>query len=401
MSEGRSALPHRPAPGVTREETKVLAATLVGTAIEWYDYFIYAQAAGLVLGTQFFAPISKDSPGLAQILSFATVGISFLFRPLGAIVCGYLGDRVGRKATLVMTLILMGASTALIGLLPAYAQIGAWAPILLILLRVLQGFSAGGEWGGAALMAVEHAPADKRSFFGSFPQIGVPMGMIIATSVLLGLTTVLGNERFLDWGWRLPFLFSVALIIVGSLIRRTVEESPVFERMHQRRKESSAPLRQLFSNNARQVLLTALIFVGNNAAGYLLIAFFISYGQKSLQLPPGDLLTVCTLAAVGWLVFTVIGGVMGDRFVRYSGVSVGYALGSILGGAFAAMIAQWIVAAYGQSWLIGLYLVILSVISFIAVSVVKDPKGVDLNDLDVHQEYLRQHPELASRDPGV
>src|SRR3712207_2153553 len=150
----------------------------------------------------------------------------------------------------------MGASTTLIGLLPTYAQIGVWAPILLVLLRILQGFSAGGEWGGAALMAVEQAPVDKRSFFGSVPQIGVPLGMIIATAVLLALTAALGQERFAEWGWRLPFLFSIVLIIVGSIIRRTVEESPVFEQMHQRRKESSAPLGQLFRSHTRQVVLT-------------------------------------------------------------------------------------------------------------------------------------------------
>ena len=422
------------------EGKKVLAATLVGTAIEWYDFFIYAQAAGLVLAPLFFAPVAVQNPALSQILSFATLGISFLFRPLGAIVCGHLGDRFGRKLVLVMTLVLMGASTALIGLLPTYAQAGAWAPVLLILLRVLQGFSAGGEWGGAALMAVEHAPVGRRSFFGSFPQVGVPIGMILATAVLLLLTAVLGKERFAEWGWRLPFLFSVALIVVGSLIRRTVEESPVFERMHQRRKESSAPLGHLFRKHSRQVVLTALIFVANNAAGYLLIAFFISYGQKSLQLPASELLVACTLAAFGWLFFTLVGGRLGDRIgrvrtfqigyvalaawaipmwflidsksielffvaafvltiplgisygpqaalyaemfparVRYSGVSVGYALGSILGGAFAATIAQWIVASYGQSWLIGVYLVILSAISFVAVSLVRDPMGVDLN----------------------
>jgi metabolite-proton symporter len=448
--------------GVTREEKKVLAATLVGTAIEWYDYFIYAQVAGLVLGPLFFAPIAQENPALAQILSFATIGISFLFRPLGAIVCGHLGDKFGRKAILVMTLVLMGASTVLIGLLPTYAQIGVWAPILLVVLRLMQGFSAGGEWGGAALMAVEHAPVDKRSFFGSFPQIGVPIGMIIATVVLLVLTAALGQERFAEWGWRLPFLFSIVLIVVGSLIRRTIEESPVFEEMHQRRKESSAPLRQLFKHNTRQVVLTALIFVAVNAAGYLLIAFFISYGQKSLQLPPSAVLTVCSLAAVGWLAFTLIGGLMGDRLgrvrtfqigyvalalwaipmwfliesrdiflffvavfglsiplgltygpqaalyaemfpakVRYSGVSVGYALGSILGGAFAATIAQWIISTYGQSWLVGVYVLILSVISFVAVSMVRDPQGIDLNDREVHEEYLREHPEVADRDHGV
>lgn len=448
--------------GVTREEKKVLAATLVGTAIEWYDYFIYAQVAGLVLGPLFFAPIAQENPGLAQILSFATIGISFLFRPLGAIVCGHLGDKIGRKAILVLTLLLMGASTVLIGLLPTYAQIGVWAPILLVLLRLVQGFSAGGEWGGAALMAVEHAPVHKRSFFGSFPQIGVPLGMVIATLVLLALTSAIGPEQFAEWGWRLPFLFSIVLIIVGSLIRRTVEESPVFEEMHQRRKESSAPLSRLFKNHTREVILTALIFVGVNASGYLLIAFFISYGQRVLQLPPGAVLTICTIAAVSWLVFTLIGGYLGDRLgrvrtfqigyvgmalwaipmwflmetrdislffvalvglsiplgltygpqaalyaemfpakVRFSGVSVGYALGSILGGAFAATIAQWLISTYGQSWLVGVYMTALSLISLVAVSMVRDPQGVDLSDPDVHEEHLREQSGLARHDAGT
>jgi MFS family permease len=427
------------APSTSREERKVLTATLVGTAIEWYDYFIYAQAAGLVLGPLFFGPIAKNNPALAQLLSFATIGISFLFRPLGALVCGHLGDRLGRKAVLVMTLVLMGVSTAAIGLLPTYAQAGALAPVLLIVLRVLQGFSAGGEWGGAALMAVEHAPLKRRGFFGAFPQIGVPIGMILATLVLLALNAVLGKEQFAQWGWRLPFLFSVVLIVVGSVIRRSVEESPVFLRMHQRRRDSSAPLGRLFRNHSGAVVRAALIFVANNAAGYLLIAFFISYGQKTLHLPASQVLLTCTIAAASWLVFTLLGGLLADRIgrvrtfqlgyallalwavpmwflidtgsvalflvaaivltiplglsygpqaalyaemfpakVRYSGVSVGYALGSILGGAFAATIAQWIIGTYGQSWLIGIYLIILCVISLIAVSRGKDPMGADL-----------------------
>jgi MFS family permease len=451
-----------PAAHVGGEERRVLAATLVGTAIEWYDYFIYAQAAGLVLGPLFFAPVAKENPGVAQILSFATIGISFLFRPLGALICGDLGDRFGRKTVLVATLILMGASTMLIGLLPTYGHIGAWAPIALILLRVMQGFSAGGEWGGAALMAVEYAPTSQRSFFGAFPQIGVPVGLIIATLVLLGLTTAIGKDAFAQWGWRIPFLFSVALIIAGSVIRRSVEESPVFERMHQRRRESSAPLSLLFRRHSGQIILTALIFMANNAAGYLLIAFFIAYGEKTLHLPALPLLAAYTLAAFAWLVFTLIGGRMGDRIgrirtfqigyvalalwaipmwflidsgslslffvaalvltiplgitygpqaalyaemfparVRYSGVSVGYALGSILGGAFAATIAQWIISTYGQSWLIGVYIAALSAVSLIAVSVVRDPTGVDLNDREVHDAFLHQHPELAARDRGV
>ncbi|WHZ09589.1 MAG: putative MFS-type transporter [Burkholderiaceae bacterium] len=446
----------------TREERKVLAATLVGTSVEWYDFFVYAQAAGLVLAPAFFGPMVKESPGMAQLLAFATIGISFVFRPLGAVVCGYLGDRFGRKMVLVMTLLLMGASTALIGVLPTYAQIGVWAPILLIVLRLAQGFSAGGEWGGAALMSVEHAPVNKRSFFGSFPQIGVPIGMLIATGVLLLIHELMGKEQFLAWGWRLPFLFSIVLIFVGSWIRRTVEESPVFAQMAQRRKESSAPLGQLFKHNTREVVLTALIFMANNAAGYLLIAFFIAYGAKTLGMPQSELLMISTASAVAWLVFTVIGGLLGDKIgrvrtfqigyvilalwaipmwflidskdlalfavaalvltvplgltygpqaalyaemfpakVRYSGVSIGYALGAIIGGAFAPTIAEWIMTSWGKTSIIGVYMVVLSIISLIAVSLVKDVMGVDLHVKEVHEEYLHAHPEAASRDHGV
>ncbi|RII42711.1 MFS transporter [Galactobacter valiniphilus] len=422
-----------------REQRKVLAGTLVGTSIEWYDFFIYAQAAGLVLGPLFFAPVAKENPGLATIISFATIGISFLFRPLGAIVAGHLGDRLGRKKMLVLTLILMGASTALIGVLPTYAQIGIAAPIMLMLLRVLQGFSAGGEWGGAALMAVEHAPKGKRSWFGAFPQIGVPIGMILATAVLWIIQQVIGQQAFLEWGWRLPFLFSIVLVFVGWVIRRAVEESPIFAELQARKAESSAPLGQLFKKNTKEVLLAALIFISNNAAGYLVIAFFISYLSKTLGLPMPSVLLTTALASFGWLIFTLVGGYLGDKWgrkrtfqvgytiillwaipmwflidskdlglyfiaafvltiglglsygpqaalyaemfpphIRYSGVSIGYALGTILGGAFAPMISEAILKSTGQSWHIGIYLAGITIISLIAVSVVKERKDVDL-----------------------
>lgn len=427
------------------EQRKVLAGTLVGTSIEWYDFFIYAQAAGLVLAPLFLAPLSAENLGLAQILAFATIGISFLFRPLGAIVAGHLGDKLGRKKMLVLTLILMGASTALIGLLPTYAQIGVGAPILLILLRILQGFSAGGEWGGAALMAVEHAPKGKRGLFGAYPQIGVPIGMILATLVLWVLRTTLGAQAFLEWGWRLPFLFSIVLVFVGWIIRRAVEESPVFAELQDRKRESSAPLKQLFKNHTKEVILAALIFISNNAAGYLLIAFFISYVSKTLKQPLDSVLLVTALASTGWLIFTLVGGWLSDKIgrvrtfqigyvlvllwvipmwflidtgslplyfvaafvltiglglsygpqaalysemfpahVRYSGVSIGYALGAILGGAFAPMISEAILNATGKSWYIGIYMAGITVISLIAVSLVKDrpdrPLGVAAED---------------------
>ncbi|MUN65032.1 MFS transporter, partial [Kocuria sediminis] len=169
---------------MSREERKVLAGTLVGTTIEWYDFFIYAQAAAFVLAPLFFAPLSEENAGLAQVVAWASLGISFLFRPLGAVVAGHLGDKYGRKLVLVLTLVGMGAATMLIGLLPTYAAIGIWAPIFLVLLRIMQGFSAGGEWGGAALMSVEHAPRHKRGLFGAYPQIGVPLGMLLATTFM-------------------------------------------------------------------------------------------------------------------------------------------------------------------------------------------------------------------------
>jgi MFS family permease len=264
--------------------------------------------------------------------------------------------------------------------------------------------------------------------------------MILATGVLWVLTTTLGKQAMIEWGWRIPFLLSILLIVVGIVIRRTVEESPVFQAMQRRRKESAAPIKELFRNHSREILRTALIFMANNAAGYILIAFIISYGANTLKMPSEQLLLGGTLAAVSWFIFTLLGGILGDKIgrvrcfqigyglmvlwavpmwflidtknlllffvgavgltialglsygpqaalyaelfpakVRYSGVSIGYALGAILGGAFAPMIAQWIIGTSGESWRVGVYIAVLSVISLVTVSTIKDPQGVDLN----------------------
>ena len=251
------ASPAAPVPARDRrEERKVIAGTVVGTTIEWYDFFIFAQATALVFAALFFQPMGESG---SQIAAWATLGISFLIRPLGAIVAGHLGDRFGRKFVLSLTLIGMGLATTLIGLLPTYAQIGVWAPILLVALRLLQGLSAGGEWGGAALLSVEHAPHGKRGLFGSAPQIGVPLGMILATGVLFIVRSTMSEEQFLTWGWRIPFLISVVLIVVGYLIRKAVEESPVFKEMQQLKKDESAPLGELFRGHTKSVILAALI----------------------------------------------------------------------------------------------------------------------------------------------
>lgn len=427
---------------VSREEKKVLAGTLIGTTIEWYDFFIYAQAAGLILATQYFTPEGEDKT-IAQIVSWASLGISFIFRPLGAIVAGHIGDKFGRRITLVLTLILMGIATVGIGFVPTYAQIGIAAPIIIVVLRILQGFSAGGEWGGAALMSVEHAPRNKRGFFGAFPQIGVPLGMILATLVNLLLNALLTEEQFLSFGWRIPFWSSIILILVGFYIRHSVEESPVFKEMQNLKKRESAPLKQLFKSNTKEVVLAALIFIANNAAGYLVIAFFISYGVKALGMSRGDAMTASLIGGLGWLIFTMVGGWMSDKIgrvrtfqlgygfmilwavpmwflvdsgnaalftlaifiltiglgpsygpqsamyaemfpasVRFSGISIGYAIGAILGGAFAPMIAEMILKQTGQSWMIGVYIAALAVVSVIAVSMV--PKSNQ--EIDLHPE---------------
>jgi len=434
------ATPTTTTPARRREERRVLAGTLVGTTIEWYDFFIYAQAAAFVFAPLFFEPVGGGA--LAQFFSWASLGISFLFRPLGAVIAGHLGDRYGRKLLLVLTLVGMGAATALIGLLPTHASIGIFAPLFLVLLRILQGLSAGGEWGGAALMAVEHAPREKRGWFGSFPQIGVPLGLILATTFMMVLTSTMSDEAFQSWGWRIPFLSSIVLILTGYLIRRSVDESPVFVEMQARQKEASAPLNDLFRNHWRRVVLAALIFAGTNAVGYMIIAFFSSYGTKSLGMTKTSTLVVALAGGAFWLIFTLAGGWMSDRIgrrvtfmvgyalliawlipmwslidtgdtgkftlavivlgialgpcyapqpalyaemfpahVRYSGTSIGYAIGSVIGGAFAPLIAQLLLDSTGRSWTIGLYLVLVCVASFIGAWLV--PQSVEKSDLHV------------------
>lgn len=427
---------------MTAEHKRVLAGSMVGTTIEWFDFFIYAQAAGLIFAAQFFDPVSNENPSLAQIISWASLGISFLFRPLGAILAGHLGDRMGRKPVLVITLLGMGAATMLMGLLPTYHAIGLAAPILLVLLRILQGMSAGGEWGGAALLTVEHAPNGRRGFFGSFPQIGVPMGMALATIFMLVLSAILSSEQFLAWGWRIPFLSSVVLIALGYFIRRTVEESPAFEEMQELKKDSSAPLAVLFKSHWGTVLKCALIFAANNAIGYFVIAYFLAYGTKYVGYERTDVLGASLVASAFWLASTLYFGKLSDRVgrkrtfiigyialaiwcvpmwllvdtgsiamfylavivtgallgptygpmcalfaemfpvkVRLSGVSIGYAIGSIIGGAFAPMIAEILYTTFNTSMAIATYSVAISLISLIGVLMV--PKGIQDKDLHV------------------
>lgn len=423
-------------------QRRVAFATVIGTTVEWYDFFIYATAAGLVFSQLFFEPAGQD---IALLISFASVGLSFLFRPLGAFLAGHFGDKIGRRAMLVLTLALMGASTTLIGVLPTFETAGLWAPVLLLLLRILQGISAGGEWGGAVLMAVEHAPVDGRGRAGSYPQVGVPLGMLLASGTMALMTGVISpGEQFLEWGWRIPFLVSIVLIAVGYFVRRSVDESPVFEEINEQKAQTAVPILVLFKKHWPLVIIAALVFAGNNAAGYMTTGGFFQAYTTDPEGPVGlertDVLVAVAFGAAVWLFMTLVAGFLADKIgrkrtyqlgfiilavslfpvfalvnsgslallyaafglfsiglgltygpqaalyselfpasVRFSGVSISYAIGAIVGGAFAPTIAQALVQATGGTTAVAVYLLVVVAISFTAVSMIRDRSGIDLS----------------------
>ena len=433
-----------------RDRRRVVFATVVGTTVEWYDFFVYASAAALVFGQLFFEPAGAQ---LAIVLSFATVGVSFLFRPLGAFLAGHFGDRYGRRGVLILTLILMGAATALIGVLPTYGQVGVVAPVLLIVLRIVQGVSAGGEWGGAVLMAVEHAPTRRRGLFGAAPQIGVPLGLLLASAVMAIMALVAPGEAFLVWGWRIPFLLSVVLIFIGYWVRRRVEESPVFTELAARKEKARMPIAQLFRKHSLLVVLAALIFAGDNAVGYMTTGGYIqNYATNPdgpLGLERGPVLWAVAGSAITWLLSTATAGWVSDRIgrrntyivgwimqliavvtlfplvnagnvwglfggialltiglgftygpqaalyselfpasIRFSGVSISYAIGAIVGGAFAPTIATALVQATGTTWSVTWYLAAMTCVGLIATLLLRDRSGIPLGP-DHEQEQAR------------
>ncbi|MDP3951085.1 MFS transporter [Microbacterium sp.] len=421
------------------DRRRVVFATVVGTTVEWYDFFIYATAVGLVFGQLFFSALGTNT----VILGFATVGISFLFRPLGAFLAGHFGDRLGRKRVLMWTLILMGVATSLIGVLPTAEVIGIGAPIMLVFLRILQGISAGGEWGGAVLMAVEHAPRKRRGIFGASPQIGVPLGLLLASGVMAIMTAIAPGDQFLAWGWRIPFLLSVVLILIGYYVRRNVEESPVFAELAERKEKAKMPIVQLFRKHTLLVVIAALVFAGNNAIGYMTTGGYIqgytTDPEGPIGLERGPVLWAVTGSAVTWLLTTLFAGWISDRIgrrntyiagwimqlggvillfplvntgnvgsifaalailtiglgftygpqaalytelfpasIRFSGVSISYAIGAIVGGAFAPTIAAAIVDATGSTEMVTWYLAGMTLIGLIATLLLRDRSGIPL-----------------------
>ncbi|MCD6060695.1 MAG: h16 [Moraxellaceae bacterium] len=397
-------------------------ASLVGTTIEWYDFFLYGTAAALIFNKLFFPAFD---PLTGTLAAFATYAVGFLARPLGAVVFGHYGDRIGRKSMLLATLFLMGIPTTLIGLIPTYASIGYFAAVLLVLMRFLQGMAVGGEWGGAVLMAVEHAPEHRRGFFGSLPQAGVGAGLILS-SLAMAAVSKLPEDELLAWGWRLPFLASIVLLGVGAFIRLKVAESPAFETLKASGTRVDLPVREVFRKHPRAVLTAAGARMAETTWFYTVVTFSLTYVTQQLGLPKalaldaivvGAALSLVTiplaghlcdrigprrvfmigtvllcLAAVGYfqmlatrdttLLFLAMGLAIGGVFpllyapqsalfaaqfppeVRYSGISLSVQIaGAVAGGAAPLVATSLLKAGDGSPWLISVYLVALGLLA--------------------------------------
>ncbi len=290
----------------------VALASLVGTTIEWYDFFLYGTAAALVLNKLFFPTFD---PLVGTLLSLSTSAVGFVARPIGGIVIGHYGDKIGRKSMLVLTLLIMGVATFLIGCLPTYALIGPWAAVFLVILRLAQGFGVGGEWGGAVLMAVEHAPPGKRGFYGSWPQIGVPAGLLLSTIVFIPFSRM-PQEDFLAWGWRVPFLISIALVVVGLVIRTRILETPAFARVKETRQEAQQPIIEVLRHYPKEVLLAMGARLAENGAFYLYTVFVLVYATQHVHMDRNIVLTALLIAAAIELAAIPFYGAVSDRIGR-------------------------------------------------------------------------------------
>ncbi|HLZ65718.1 MAG TPA: MFS transporter [Aliidongia sp.] len=412
--------------GAKRSMAPIMLAAAVGSALEWYDFFIYGTAAALVFGDLFFP---KFDPSLGMLAAFATFGVGFIARPFGGILFGYLGDRFGRKPVLIMTIVLVGGGTFLIGLLPTYEQIGFWAPALLVAMRLLQGLGAGAEYGGAVILAVEYAPENRRGFFGSFAPMGVTIGNLMAAGVF-GLVSLMPKDQLMSWGWRLPFLISLALVLLGFFIRMHVQETPVFTDTAKRQPRVAAPAWAALRRHPRNFAVVVGARMAENGLGYLFPVFGLSYIINTLHLPrnvallgvfTGNFVEIAGILFFGWLsdragrrpvymggalfsalfafpffmmlntgdtaliviAFALIMGIGGGAMfgpqaayfaelfgprLRFSGFAFARELGSILaGGPAPALSALLVIWMDGAPWGVALYVVALSLITAAAV----------------------------------
>ncbi|WP_288791324.1 MFS transporter [uncultured Enterobacter sp.] len=417
---------HESTTTVLRKNKKVLIASLTGSSIEWFDYFLYGTAAALVFNKIFFPMVD---PVIGLILSYLSFSLTFFIRPIGGVLFAHIGDRIGRKKTLVLTLSLMGGATVMIGLLPTYDMIGMWAPALLILMRIIQGMGIGGEWGGALLLAYEYAPEKRKGFFGSIPQAGVTIGMLMATFIV-SLMTLFSEEDFLSWGWRIPFLLSSVLVLLGLWIRKDIDETPDFQKVKKSGQVAIAPLRDTLKHHWREVLIAAGLKVVETAPFYIFSTFVVSYATTTLTYQKSQALEAVTLGALVATIMIPLMGLLSDRVgrqrmysvsvfmlglfivpwfmllnsgttwgivlatviafgvlwapvtavlgtlcseifsanVRYTGITLGYQLGAALAGGTAPLIATGLLAKYDGDWVpVAWYLGVTVAISLVAI----------------------------------
>ena len=418
---------------------RVLWASLIGSSIEWFDYFLYGTVAALVFNQLFFP---AEDPAVGTMLAFASFALSFFIRPFGGIIFSHIGDRIGRKKTLVLTLGLMGGATVLMGLLPTYQAIGIAAPILMVLLRLVQGLGIGGEWGGAMLLAVEYAPKERRGFFGSVPQMGVTIGMLLAT-LALTVMSMLPDDVFLSWGWRVPFVLSAVLVFVGLWIRKGIDETPSFKKNQEAGNVVAVPLLETLKHHKREVLIAVGAKFVETAPFYIMSTFIVYYATKELGFSRTQALNAVTVATVvttlliplmgalsdrigrktvytagvlmmmayafpyfwllqtrsfGMLILaTVIGlgviwapttAVLGTMFseifksnVRYTGITLGYQIGAALAGGTAPLVATFLLAKFDHSYVpIALYIIFTGLVSLVAIAAVSERSGRQLDE---------------------
>jgi len=439
-------------PKTTPEELKrAVVGSVVGTALEWYDFFIYGTAAALVFGTLFFP---EGDPATGTLLAFATFGVGFIFRPLGGILFGHIGDRIGRRATLVLTTGIMGVSTGVIGLLPTYDSIGIWAPVLLVFLRVVQGLGAGAEFGGASTLLAEHAPQGRRGFFTSFAQTGVQIGLLTGTLVFLIVGT-LDDEALHSWGWRVPFLVSFLLIGVALYVRLRVEESPVFKQMREQQTLVKLPIRDAMVRYPRNMLIGVGGHIADTAIAYLMATFTVSYVTTTLDLSRTVALTGVVLFSIAVIALQPVYGALSDRIgrrplnlfsvvfsalfafpfwllvntgepvviwlallvmmtlgwapmiavqpawytelfgarVRYSAFATSREVGAAIAG-FAPLVAAYLQGLLdGAPWLIATLMVVLCAISFAAFFAAQEGKGIDIEAMGPEPVAAKPAPE--------
>ncbi|MEI4469857.1 MFS transporter [Frigidibacter sp. MR17.24] len=318
MTDASSPLAGGPAAGAeaarpVNSASRVLLASLIGTTIEFFDFYVYATAAVLVFPALFFP---GEDPTTALLASFATFSIAFFARPLGAVVFGHFGDKVGRKATLVAALLTMGVSTVVIGLLPTYASIGVWAPLLLALCRFGQGFGLGGEWGGAVLIATENAPEGKKNLFAMFPQLGAPVGLFLSSGTFYILLNFMSGEDLLAWGWRLPFLGSILLIVIGMWVRLSLTETPDFQKAIDHHERVAVPVVELFARHKRSLFLGTFVALATFVLFYIGTAYLLSYNVKVIKMPLVEALEIQLWGAIVFGLFIVVAGKLGDKLGR-------------------------------------------------------------------------------------